>query len=28
MTHTFLTNTNSPASKCLEMQSFRGINIE
>ena len=28
MTHTFLTNTNSPASKCLEMQSFRGINTE
>ena len=28
MTHTYLTNTNTPASKCLEMLIFRGINTE
>ena len=28
MTHTCLTNTNTPASKCLEMLPFRGIKTE
>ena len=28
MTHTCLTNTNTPASKCLEMLIFRGVNTE
>ena len=28
MTHTFLTNTNTPAFRCLEMLTFRGINTE
>ena len=28
MIHTFLTDTNTPASKCLEMLIFRGINTE